>query len=91
MLHGALQIIADTMDVFGDGLMEVHSGGEIFRWLQGGIAVTVQNANNHQTTWGVLRAAISGVGDCMFANAAEWAVSFRIVDGGNIVGTGTIG
>lgn len=91
MLHGALQLITDTVHIFGDGNMEVHDGGEIFRWLQGGIALTVQNANNHQTTWGVLGAAIFAVGDCMFANLAEWAVSFRIVDGGNLVGIGTIG
>ena len=79
------------MNIFGDGIIEAQAGGHVFRWLQGGVAVTVINANNHQTTWGVLRAAIGAVGDAMIGNLAEGAATFRIVDGGNVVGTGTIG
>lgn len=90
MLSGALQSIVDTMSVFGDGVIEAQAGGHVFRWLQGGIGVTVINDNNHQTTWGVLRAAIAAVKDCMVGNMAEGAATFRVVDGGNVVGMWTI-
>lgn len=39
---------------------------------------------------GLLRAAIAAGTECMFNNLFEGAANFRIVDGGNVIGTGTI-
>lgn len=87
MLDGALHLIIYTMKISGDGAIDAQAGGHVFRWLQGGIAVTVLNADNHQTTWGVLRAAIAAVTECMFNSLSEGAANFRVVDGGNVIGT----
>lgn len=90
MLAGALQLVVDTIEIFGDDLIEPQTGRHLFRWMQGGVALTVENANNHQTTWGFLKAAIAAVRGCMVSRAIEDAASFRIVDGRNVVGRGTI-
>lgn len=62
----------------------------------------VVNADNHQTTWGVLGAAVSALRACMIASesgsagpgsALRWgyAAYFSILDGDNVVGVGMIG
>ena len=55
-----------------------------------GVELLVTNANNHQTTWGVLGAAVSAVGQWMLNTNGTGTVSFEIVDGTNEVGMGQV-
>ena len=50
----------------------------------------VQNANNHQITWGVLSSAVRGLRDYM-AEKGWKEVGFEVFDGWNQVGTGAVG
>ena len=51
------------------------------------VDLVVWNANNHQTTWGVLGAAVEALRECMRVNG--WGVGrFGIWDGGIEVGGG---
>ena len=55
-----------------------------------GMDLNVWNANNHQTTWGLLGAAVAALRECMWVNG--WGVgTFGIWDGGTQVGAGEIG
>lgn len=64
--------------------------GGVFRWAgEEGLELRVHNANNHQTTYGVLGAAMSALVDYMGQNGYA-AGSFKIYDGTNYVGDGTI-
>lgn len=77
--------------------------GGIFEWNgPQSLRLQVVNANNHQTTWGVLGAAVQGLRDFMLtwpdepariteANVDGYACYFTIVDGGNVVSLGTFG
>ena len=55
------------------------------------LTMTVRNANNHQTTWGVLGAACWALKDFVSARGAFQTIVFSIYDGVNQVATGTIG
>lgn len=49
-----------------------------------------KNANNHQLTWGVLKAAIDGLDD-YFTSMGKWSdCEFDIYDGPNLVGQGIL-
>ncbi|KAA6408379.1 MAG: hypothetical protein FRX48_08121 [Lasallia pustulata] len=77
--------------------------GGAFSWEgQESLMLQVVNADNHQTTWGVLGAAVSALRACMIASesgsagqgsALRWgyAAYFSILDGDNVVGVGMIG
>ena len=62
----------------------------LFIWEYQGLSPKERNANNHQTTWGVLGAAIEAIAGCMDQNGFGGG-SFNIFDGGNEVGEGIIG
>ena len=62
----------------------------LFNWEYQGLSLMVWNANNHQTTWGVLGAAIEAIVGHMNQNNFGGA-SFNIFDGSNEVGEGIIG
>lgn len=63
------------------GLFEESVGGMLFRAM---------NADNHQLTWGVLKAAIDGLHD-YFVSTGKWGVgSFDIYDGQHKVGTASL-
>ena len=79
----------------GDGLLyPLPFGpiGTIFNLEAAGEAtLTVANANNHQTTWGVLGAACSALADFISQRGAFSSLTFQIYDGANQVATGTAG
>ncbi|MCJ1303454.1 hypothetical protein MMC08_006264 [Hypocenomyce scalaris] len=52
--------------------------------------ITAQNANNHQTTWGVLAAALGALSDYVTSQDLNGAATFGIFDGANQVGQGTV-
>lgn len=88
LLTGCINIVEHQIETHGDGLL--HNG--VFNYESGftGLAFQAWNAGNHQTTWGVLGAAISALQDCMVANGYGGAY-FHIYDGENLVGSGSVG
>ncbi|KAI4130039.1 MAG: hypothetical protein LQ347_003532 [Umbilicaria vellea] len=82
----AVASIATRLRVQGDGLLR----GGAFDYLgRNAAALHVVNANNHQTTYGVLVAALSAVQSWMQSNS--WmSCRFDIYDGPNMVGQGVI-
>lgn len=56
-----------------------------------GLVLNVANANNHQTTWGVLGAALSALKDFVAESGGFTSATFEIFDGVNQVATGTLG
>lgn len=90
VLNAAFVSITEHIQAVGDGLLPGPDG--MFRWLgPNGIELHTQNANNHQTTWGVLGAAVMALGDYMHSFDVYGAVDFNIWDGSHQVGQGTIG
>ena len=55
-----------------------------------GLALNVVNSNNHQTTWGVLGAALTALEDYMQSMDKWGTAEFTIFDGTNEVGKGTL-
>ena len=55
------------------------------------MVLNVQNANNHQCTWAVLREALWAVGNFMAVRDMWGEAEFSIFDGQNQVGQGSIG
>lgn len=54
------------------------------------LTLTVANANNHQTTWGVLGAACSALKDFVAETSSFNSLTFTIFDGANQVASGSI-
>ena len=86
LLSAALSNIATHLQRQGDGLLP---GGR-YDWLgRNAAALYVENANNHQTTFGVLLQAVRAVQSWMGEN--RWvSCTFEIWDGVNQVGVGRI-
>lgn len=74
----------------GDGLLPSNNGAGLWQLTRDGIILSVANANNHQTTWGVFGAAIAALADYMNQNRVFGTVAFNIFDGSNQVGQGSI-
>lgn len=86
LLGEAMSYIGYNIDYSGDGLIP-----GIFNWLgDDELRLNVRNTNNHQTTWGVLRAALAALEEYMSHNVYGLA-SFTINDGAHEVGEGMIG
>lgn len=86
ILEDSYSMVLGRLDSVGD---TVISHG-LFNWEYQGHSLRVWHANNHQTTWGVLGAAIEAIDDFMFQYGFAGA-TFYIYDGGNEVGEGIIG
>ena len=87
LLREASDFVSSHLAVISDGLLV---GGKS-AWLADALSVKVANANNHQTTWGVLRAALVALDDYMEVNEHVGAAEFTIFDGVTEVGAGTVG
>lgn len=85
MLDEAFYLVTDSIYTHGDGPLR---NGQYFSSLEQ-TGVRVSNANNHQTTWGVLAAALTALSDYMSLTAFGEA-TFTIHDGGNLVGQGFV-
>lgn len=85
VLASALRKINTQLWTVGDGLLP----GEFYEQLNR-VALRVWNANNHQTTWGVLDTALSTLNDFLTVRQGMGAVVFKIFDGNNQVGLGRI-
>ena len=85
LLGEAMAYIGHNIDFNGDGLIP-----GVFNWLgDGELKLNVWNTNNHQTTWGVLRAALVALEEYMSQNFYGLA-SFTINDGAHEVGKGMV-
>ena len=87
LLRGAYVQAYNEVNQGSDGPLP----GGTFTATTGNIVLRVWNANNHQTTWGVLGAAVWAVSSFKTTNNVYGAVNFNIYDGNNQVGQGTIG
>ncbi|KAA6408751.1 MAG: hypothetical protein FRX48_07094 [Lasallia pustulata] len=85
VLASAWDKVNTHLTTIGDGLLP----GEFFEQFQA-VALRVWNANNHQTTWEVLKVAILALEDFLDVKRGIGAVVFRIFDGNNQVGQGQI-
>ena len=78
----------DTIEFVGDGLIP---NGRFEFTGEDSLFLTVNNANNHQTTWQVLARAVAAVKDYMIVHSVWGSTTFLIYDGVNQVGVGQIG
>lgn len=86
MLRDAIIVVQDHIRQHGDGLIV----GGVFRFADYGFIWTSFNADNHQQTWGVVGAALEAFTQYMREYDTYGVASFRIYDGGNRVGQGTL-
>lgn len=87
MLDGVYYLCLNMIRHYGD---QPIAGGS-FLWVGNNqFELRVRNANNHQTTYGVLGAAMLAVKDYM-GRFGYYTGTFTIFDGINHVGDGTIG
>ena len=86
LLANAVAGVLNRILQVGDGVIDHGTYTQV-----GANAVSLQvwNANNHQTTYGVLGAALSALLQWMHQNDFV-AVSFGIYDGNNQVGNGVV-
>lgn len=86
LLENAALYVLNLIVRGGDG--PLHNGMFNFPGMND-VTLQVWNANNHQTTYGVLGGAIGALHDWM-SNNAYGSVSFGIYDGDNQVGNGVV-
>ncbi|KAA6408956.1 MAG: hypothetical protein FRX48_07300 [Lasallia pustulata] len=87
LLTLAMHTINLQLDLHGDGLL---TGGTFDRQsYPTGLVLRAWNDNNHQTTWGVLGAAVTALLEGMGRDGWGWG-TFGIYDGENWVGSGVI-
>lgn len=65
-------------------------GGEYVWGREQAFCVRIRNANNHQCTYGVMRAAVEALYDYMKTEHEYGTVNFDIWDGENQVGQGVV-
>lgn len=87
MLSDAVDQIEAHIAKNGDGLIP-HGA---FDYQARGFSWYAANMNNHQLTWGVMRAAIDALIGFMLNYASYGKAQFSIFDGENHVGSGTLG
>ena len=88
ILHDAYNHLLGYVLAYGDAVMD----GGMFVWpAPDHMILRIWNANNHQTTWGVMASAIFALADWMHTEGIFGGGTFNIYDGQNQVGTGTIG
>lgn len=86
-LYDAYEYISGYVWAHGDSIMPTGS----FRWpADSPVILEIYNANNHQTTCGVMASAIWALADWMHMNGVVGGGTFNIYDGQNQVGTGRI-
>lgn len=76
-----------TLSAADDGPLR---GGDYVWGLEQDYNIRVGNANNHQCTYGVMRAAVAALYDYMLAENDFGTVKFDIWDGENQVGQGIV-
>lgn len=90
LLVDAFTRVQTRIQQSGDGLVLSNNGAGLWQVTRNGIVLSIANANNHQTTWGVLGAAIFAIGDYMNENRFFGRIIFNIFDGTHQVGQGSI-
>lgn len=90
LLVDAFTRVQTRIEQSGDGLVRSNNGAGLWQLTRNGIVLSIANANNHQTTWGVLGEAILAIGDYMNQNRSFGTIVFYIFDGSRQVGQGSI-
>lgn len=86
MLRDAVVSINDHIRQNGDGPIQ----GGFFNYMEYEASWSSFNANNHQQTWGVVGASIVALAQYMIEKNTYGPATFRIMEGANQVGHGTI-
>lgn len=90
ILIDSYNLIGDTIKNKGDG--PVLKG--LFGMTRYGLTLVASNANNHQLTRAVLEGALTAlwqyVRQRQYEFGGQWTITFKIFDGVNQVGTGSI-
>ena len=90
LLIDCYNIVVETMAGQGDG--PIIDG--VFKLSRYGLVLMARNANNHQLTRGVLEGALTAAWQYMrvrqYKAGSQATISFKIYDGVNQVGDGTI-
>ena len=88
LINEAYGAVVGHIQSAGDGLLT----GGLFQWTTDtGFVLQAWSTNNHQTTWGVLGAAVTALGNYMTTSNIYGSLTFYIYDGVNEVGAGQIG
>ncbi|KAA6416305.1 MAG: hypothetical protein FRX48_01025 [Lasallia pustulata] len=93
LLATVIEVLQDHIQRLGDAVLGVYptNATTVFQWFgEMGLVLKVSNSNNHQTTWGVLRAALLALEDYMQSQDSWGTAEFTIFDGKNEVGKGTL-
>ncbi len=94
LLNQAYDLTVSQIQAQGDGLLYPLPYGQIgsvFNLFDAyGLTLNVVNANNHQTTWGVLGAACWALRDFVAVRGPFATLEFTIFDGVNEVAVGTL-
>ena len=87
-----LDMLIDTLELVQHVLSrDVVIPTGVFTFTTHGVNWYSANANNHQQKYGVLAGAIIALSEFMNAYGAYGYAHFEIFDGGNQVGTGSLG
>ena len=89
MLTDAYNTVVRQIADVGDGL--IRAG--FWQFADFGVRIVFQNTNNHQLTWGVIGAAMSALLDYTYymkRTDVPAAITFRVFDGPNQVGFGSV-
>ena len=70
----------------GDGLIPEGT----WKFQVHDLLIVVDNANNHQVSWGILASTIWGLRDFMTQIGFEGVVTFGIYEGAHLVGQGRV-
>lgn len=89
MLTDAYNTVVRHIVDAGDGLIP----GGMWWFAKFGVRIVFLNGNNHQQTWGVVGAAMAALldyTDFMKRTQVPAAITFRVFDGPNEVGYGSL-
>lgn len=89
-LISSIEFVNQHIEFSGDG--PIADGDEYFTTSGTNVQVYVEDANNHQLTWGVAGVALQGLNTWMAVEDNGYSdATFQINDGRNWVGNGYIG
>ena len=94
LLNETYEVAVSRIATYGDTVVANSLAygmiGAIVYLQSSGTVLKIANANNHQTTWGVLGAAMSALSNFVKEHGGFDQADFVIYDGENEVAIGTI-
>lgn len=88
LFANAIADIRQHIYIMGDSLVQ---GGSFSFFGEDNMVLRIHDTNNHQTTYGVLGAAVMALWNFMTTQNQFRAGNFQVYDGPNMVGQGFVG